>query len=293
MRAVCLGVAAALLLAALPAAAQNAWSFEARSLAMGNSVVAVADDSAAWLQNPAGLPYVQGRPDSRRAWPMRLSGTFDAGLEVETIGLNVSARNRAMDCGWGAGYWHLGKYEFNPYLSLAIDRFGAGYGMTVGSEWSVGLTVADVDMRWDIDFPMVPGQSPNAIAAYSGHKVIADLGLMHRALTPGGVTRAGLVVRDVADQMQVTVDVGASLLTDDGLLIAGQLRDLTDAVDMASNLGVEWRVPAMPELSLIAGLADGQVTYGAGYDHMPWTVSLATQHLDWTTQTAVTLCASF
>lgn len=293
MRIICLIAAVAVLMPTVPVAAQNVWSFEARSLAMGNSVVAVADDSAAWLQNPAGLPYVQARPDSGRAWPLRLSGTTDAGLEVDTVGLNVSSRDRSMEQGWGAGYWHLGSYDLGPYLSLSIERFGAGYGLALGREWSVGLAVADVDMQWDMHPPMMPGQTPEAIAAYSGHRVIADLGLMYRGVGEEGTTRFGLVVRDVADQMQVTLDVGASFLSNDGLLIAAELRDLTDAVDVAANIGAEWRVPGLPELALNAGLADGDVTYGGSYDFMPWTVSLATQHLDRTTETALTLCASF
>lgn len=281
------------LLIAVPSVAQNVWSFEARSLAMGNAVVGVADDSAAWLQNPAGLPYLQISPKSRMAWPMRISATTDAGLEVDTVGANASARDRAGRQGWGLGYWHLGDYELGPYISLSIERYGAGYGARISDEWSVGIAVADLEMLWDIPPMVMPGQSQAAIAAYNGRETIIDVGVMYRDVTEAGTAKFGLVARDVADNMQSTVDIGASFLSPEGLLLTTELRDATDAIDVAFNVGAEWRVSGLPELTLLAGLADGDATYGAGYDFMPWTVSLSTQHLDFATETAVTFCGSF
>ncbi len=280
------------LLLAIPAFAQNVWSFEARSLAMGNAVVAVADDSAAWLQNPAGLPYLQISPKSHMAWPMRVSATTDAGLEVDTIGANISARDRGGRQGWGVGYWHLGDYELGMGVSLSIERYGAGYGTRISDDWSVGVAVADLEMLWDVP-PMMPGQSQAAIATYNGRETIIDVGIMYRGVSDEGEAKFGLVARDVADNMQATVDLGASFRSAEGLLLATELRDATDAVDVAFNVGAEWRVPGLPDLTLLAGLADGDATYGAGYDFMPWMVSLSTQHLDFATETAVTLCASF
>ena len=86
MRFVCIYVHV-LFLAAIPACAQNVWSFEARSLAMGNAVVAVANDSAAWLQNPAGLPYLQARTGSDADWPARVIavGARATGIWARTI----------------------------------------------------------------------------------------------------------------------------------------------------------------------------------------------------------------
>lgn len=281
------------LLLAIPAFAQNVWSFEARSLAMGNAVVAVADDSAAWLQNPAGLPYLQISPTSRMRWPMRISATTDAGLDVDTVGVNASARDRAGRQGWGVGYWHLGDYELGPYISLSIERYGAGYGARVSDDWSVGVAVADLEMLWDLPPVMMPDQSPEAMAAYNGRETIIDVGVMYRGVSDEGEAKFGIVARDVADNMQATVDVGASFRSPEGLLLTTELRDATDAIDAMFNVGAEWHVPGVPGLSLLAGLADGDATYGAGYDFMPWTVSLSTQHLDFATETAVTFCGSF
>ncbi len=276
-----------------PALAQNVWSFEARSLAMGNAVVAVADDSAAWLQNPAGLPYLMTCETSRSPWPSRLSATTDLGLEVDTIGVNFSARERAGRQGVGGGYWHLGDYELNPALSLSIERFGSGYGARVGENLSVGVAVAELDMQWDFAQMIYPQQSPEAIAIYSGKETIIDLGLMYRRVGAWGEAKAGAVVRDVADNMKTTLDIGVAYRTAGGLLVTAEMRDATDEVDGMVNLGAEYRPPQAPELTLLAGLADGDTTYGAGHDFMPWSVSVSRQHLDFATETAITLCASF
>ena len=78
------------LLLVVPADAQNVWSFEARSLAMGNLVVPVADDSASWLQNPAGLPWMRPCGTDSADATARVSATTDAGGSADTIGVNYS-----------------------------------------------------------------------------------------------------------------------------------------------------------------------------------------------------------
>lgn len=284
---------AALVLAAVPVCAQNAWSFEARSFGMGNAVVAVADDSAAWLQNPAGLPNLMVREGSRSSWPGRLSATTDLGADADTIGINYSARSSEGGEGWGTGYWELGSYRLGPTISLSIDRIGAGYGSVFKPGWSWGVSVTRLDMSWDVSGMVQPAQAQQAMAAYSGSEIIVDIGLMHDRALPRGQARFGFIARDVLDNMQSTFDLGASLRTQEGLLLAGEVRDAGDDVERMLNVGAEWRLPRSPEWTVLAGLADGDLTYGAGYDFGRWAVYLSRQHLAHDDVTALTLCGYF
>lgn len=283
---------ALLLIVAVPCAAQNVWSFEARSLAMGNAVVPVADDSAAWLQNPAGLPWVQPCGVECADATSRASATTDLGSRVDTIGFNFSSRDRANRHGWGAGYWDLGRYELGPMIALSIERYGAGYGARATDQLSWGVTVAQVDFDWSLPPVMMPAISADSIAAYQGNKTIVDAGLMYRQISGASEIKWAVVGRDVTDNMQFTLDVGASIARN-GVLVAAELRDLTDEVDGMLNLGAEWRPRRQPRLTVLGGLADGDLTYGLGWDFDRWAVSLARQHLDWDTETAVSLAASF
>ncbi len=280
------------LLAVVPANAQNAWSFEARSLAMGNVVVPVANDSASWLQNPAGLPWMRPSGVESQDATSRVSATTDLGGDADTIGVNYSARDEEMRRGWGAGYWELGKYEVAPMVSLAIERFGAGYGTRVTDELSVGLTVAQVDFDWTLPVMMYPLVSANAINAYQGKETIFDLGLMYRQLTGDAEVKWAVVGRDLADSMTFTIDAGASVASN-GVLVGVEMRDATDEVNSIFNVGAEWRPRQEPRLTVLAGLADGNTTYGLGWDFDRWSISIARQHLDWNTAAAVSVAGSF
>ncbi len=279
------------LLLVVPANAQNVWSFEARSLAMGNLVVPVADDSASWLQNPAGLPWMQPCGTDSADATSRVSATTDAGGSADTIGINYSARDEQNRQGWGAGYWELGKYDLAPMVALAIERYGAGYGTRVTDALSVGVTIAQVDFDWTLP-PMMPTLSANSITAYQGNETIIDLGLMYRRLTGDAEVKWAVVGRDLADNMTFTIDAGASIASN-GLLFGVEMRDVTDEVDSIVNVGAEWRPAQEPRLTVLAGLADGDTTYGLGWDFDRWAVSVARQHLDWATETAVSVAGSF
>jgi len=274
-----------------PAVAQAAWSFEARSFAMGNSVIAVADDSAAWLQNPAGLPYLRVSPDSRSSWPALVSGTTDLGADADTIGINCSACSREGDRGWGAGYWELGSYRLGPLITLSIDKVGAGYGAALRPGLSWGVSVTRLNMAWDL--PPMPQQTPDAMDAYSGDEIIVDVGAMYRRSVPAGQVKYGFVARDVADQMQYTFDVGASLELPTGVLVAADIRDITDEVNTLLNIGAEWRPASLENWAFQTGLADGDLTYGASYDFGSLALSVSRQHLSHDDVTAVTLVGEF
>lgn len=283
---------ALLLVVAVPAAAQNVWSFEARSLAMGNAVVPVADDSAAWLQNPAGLPWVEPCGTDSGESTSRLSATTDLGGKADTIGVNYSARDEAYRQGWGAGYWDLGSYELAPMVALAIERFGAGYGARATEELSWGITVTQVDFDWTLPPMMLPTLSAESIEAYQGNELIVDAGLMYRHRAGESEVKWAVVGRDLADNMQFTLDTGIAVATE-GVLIALEARDLTDQVDSMVNIGAEWRPEQEPRLTVLGGLADGDTTYGLGWDFDTWALSVARQHLQYGTETAASVATSF
>lgn len=280
-----------MLVAVVPAAAQNVWSFEARSLAMGNVVVPVADDSASWLQNPAGLPWVQPCGVDCGDATSRVSATTDAGGRADTIGFNYSAHDGSRLSGWGAGYWELGKYDLGPMVSLSIERYGAGYGLRLSDELSVGVTAAEVDFDWTLP-ELMPLVSQESISAYQGRETIVDFGVMYRQVRNGEMVKAAAVARDLADNMAFTVDAGVAVAAD-GVLFGAEVRDVGGEVDTIFNVGAEWRPEGLPQLTILAGLADGDTTYGAGWDFDRWAVSISRQHLDWATETAVSLAGSF
>lgn len=285
-------VAAVMLMLVIPSDAQNVWSFEARSLAMGNAVVAIADDSAAWLQNAAGLPWVQPCGYACGDATSRLSFTTDLGSDVDTVGVNYSARDQQQRSGWGAGYWDLGKYELAPMVALSIERYGAGYGARATEDLTWGGAVAQVDFDWTLPQMILPAVSMDSISAYQGNEIIVDLGLMYRRQMGTSDVKWAVVGRDVLDNMQFTIDAGVSA-ANDGVLVAAELRDATDEVDSMFNIGAEWRPERLPRLTILGGLADGDATYGLGWDFDRWAVSLARQHLDYGTETAVSLAGSF
>jgi hypothetical protein len=274
-----------------PAVAQTAWSFEARAVGMGSAVTAVADDSAAWLQNPAGLPYLRVSPDSRSSWPALVSGTTDLGADADTIGINGSACSTEDERGWGVGYWELGNYHFGPLITVSVDKVGAGYGAALRPGLSWGVSVTRIDLSWDI--ASMPAQTPGAMAAYSGDEIIVDLGAMYQRSAPAGKVKYGFVARDVADQMQYTFDVGASLQLPTGVLVAADIRDITDEVNTLFNVGAEWRPASLENWAFQAGSADGDLTYGAGYDFGTLALSVSRRHLTHDDVTAVTLVGEF
>ncbi len=259
-----------------PAGAQTA-----RSLAMGNAGVGVADDSVAWSQNPAGLPYLQPAPITLSPFPSHISGTIDLDSDVDTLGLNYSARLKGRTAGWGIGYWKMDMGNSDT------DNLGAGYGMPFGQRgmsWGVALRRVETTSS---------GSQVEQVSSTSNDKFVGDIGVMFRQSLPVSDLKVGLVARDVTDQFQSTFDLGASVDLPAGVLVAADIVDITDEADTQFNIGAEWKPPLLSAVVVRGGLADGDVTLGAGYDLGMIQVSLSWQDLDADSLTSATVSAVF
>ena len=269
-------VAALVVVMVAPASAQTA-----RSLAMGNTGVGVANDSVAWSQNPAGLPYLQPAPITLSPIPSHVSGTIDLGSDVDSLGLNYSARLKGRTAGWGVGYW---KMEMG---NSETENLGAGYGMTFGQG----------DMSWGVALGRIEtttgGTQTTQASSASNDEFVADIGVMLKRSLPASDLKVGLVARDVTDQFQTTFNVGASLDLPAGVLVAADIVDITDEAETQFNLGAEWKLPLLSAVTLRGGLADGDVTVGAGYSLGMVEVSLSWQNLDFDDLTSATVSAAF
>jgi hypothetical protein len=248
MRKLVLIGAAVLLVAgtcAGPAAAFKGGLPIARSLAMGNASTAVADDSAAWSQNPAGLVSVRGADGMLNLIRYHSDASISSNLggDLDTWALSYSASQFEGKSGFGAGYFTIGSGPGET------KNWGIGYGRVLDTTGpSAGIALRQTDPATGSETTMI------------------DLGVLWRQQVPLNTLKLGVVGRDMTSENQFTLDVGASVQTPAGVLVAADLVDLTDEVETTFNVGVEWRPPLYGDWVLRAGLADGEIAYGAGYN---------------------------
>jgi len=229
--------------------ALSACADTSRTLGMGNTVVGVDTSASAWGSNAALLPYVEGFGTSKSPWPCTAEFTAALGDDVANIQfIDLSLRDAKGGRGFGAGYANFGG---------EVDVFGVGYGQELGflPGLSAGLTVSNADSD-------------------DGDDTFVDLGLAYRQSLPAGDLMLGLVVRDLTDQVDTGVDVGASIRLPSGLTVAADWVDVGDA-DIF-NAGAEWR---KDRLAVRVGVADGDLTAGVGYIWRNFDVGFAWQ--DW------------
>lgn len=221
-----------------------------RISAMGMADVGLADDDAAFVSNPAGIPHMKVYGPRISPWPSRVSGTFSVGGDIDTFSAFYSARNAAGTQGWGAGYWNL-----DAGKSTDVDGFGAGYGMEFSGGLSGGVSLL---------------HTTNA----SDHTMV-NLGGMYRVDAPMSDWSYGALLRDLTDESGSgpMLDLGASVTLPSGLLITAELEDISDEIDTVFNVGAEWPMP-MTAFTLRGGAADGDLTLGVGYMLTSWEVGL-------------------
>lgn len=217
-----------------------------RSVAMGSTGVGLADDGAAWFQNPAGLAALDITcvPDQR--WGADVIAGATRVDEHNGGGVTVSAWQPTSRVGVGAGYGD-------------VDDTGRTFGLGVGtnyqdSDFSVGLSYTRID-------PFGP-------------KVFDELnlGFMFRFEQPcKDPIRIGLLVRDLNNDtcQGPFVDFGFSWPATNALLLAADVRDLTDEIDLEVNGGLEYTFGCANEWTARAGLhdtvTDTNLCLGAGY----------------------------
>ena len=239
---------------------------DARTMTMGFARVGVADGASAFTDNPAGLPHLQTFGLRVSPWPSRLAGTATFNDE-SSYGAHYAARNAAGSMGWGAGIWHTEAGD--------TDSIGGGIGGDIGV-WDLTGGVAVVNRQNGDDL------------------TVMDLGLMKEFSLPLNTWRAGVVARDVTDEMGsgTIFDIGASVKLPTGLLLAADITDVTDEVASAVNLGVECPIP-LTGITLRGGLADGDLTIGAGYTIANWELTAGWLNLDSGEQAVVGVTGCF
>lgn len=233
--------------------------FSPRSMGMGSTGVGVADDGAAWYQNPAGLGALNLAAQEDKMWANDVIGGFaDMGSDT-AWGATWSGWQPAKAMGFGAGF---GDVE-NSGTTL-----GGGFGMAIkNSALSLGVNVVSFD-RDDYSYSMPVSKSPGS----SGTTTTFDLGALYKFAQPEKAPiSVGLVVRDITDEDQTHFDVGVAWPATDKLLIAVDVLDIADDFGYGAmfNAGAEMKFGEMNEWTARIGEVDdgdnNNLTLGAGY----------------------------
>jgi hypothetical protein len=240
----------------------GAWASELnlgtpRSLGMGTTVVGVADDGAAWYQNPAGLGTIAVTPREGNTWgadAIGLYGKTDIGpVDFDTWALTISGRQPEKQWGLGAGL---------ADVEDAGKLVGVGYGSQFrDSAFSWGLNAVWNDPDSADDFTTL------------------NVGLLYTVEQPEQAPiRLGLRVQDVTDEngSGPSFDFGALWPATPLVGLALDVIDFTDETGSGPffNIGAECALGQQREWTLRAGAADSvdghDLTLGAGYERNAW-----------------------
>lgn len=131
--------------------------FGLRNLGMGMTGTAVANCSAAWYQNPAGLTSLAPAPQEGKDWAHSVEASYISigGVKsspfdhFDAVRVNWSASNAEDRVGVGAGYMHI-----DLPFSLGVAVAGAGAGIGIGdSGISLGANVVNINPSFVIPIP--------------------------------------------------------------------------------------------------------------------------------------------
>lgn len=256
----------AMLLLALAAAGASADPVLAREVAMGFTQVGLGDAANAFVANPAGLsslPESNGGMKSLAAFSVRVDDE-----DGDAWSALYSASSGSKPIGWGAGFWQT------DMGSVESDFFGVGFGgrLVRNGELTGGLSLINASRS---------GQVSAAQDGLDDDTTSLNVGLMYHLMPATGRVRVGAVVNDVTDELpgDVTVDLGASVLLPQGLLVALDVNDVADEIETTVNVGAEYALQGSGVL-LRAGAVDGDLTAGGGYRWREWEAGLGWADLD-------------
>ncbi len=239
-------IAVMLVLVVLPAQAQ----FTARSQGMGNTIVAVGNDSAAWANNPALLPSISA--DSLISpWPNLLSVGAEVGGDYHELSVNFASRDAAGVRGWGVGFDTID----------GMDVYGAGYGQTCSFVDGLTWGVAGVSVDGGVD-----------------EEFLFNLGLAYDVPLPLSKLVVAAEVWDITDQLDTLFNIGAAYYLPGDLTLALDVWDLDD--EAIVNFGAEYAGPLLAGFTARAGSSDGNLTAGLGRDFGLFDLSISWMDLD-------------
>lgn len=243
----------------------------ARSIGMGTTGVGIADDAAAWFQNPAGLGLMKST-NSLIPLASDLVGTwygmdFGDGLK-DNWSVTWSGAMTGRGMGLGAGYAD----EYGG------KEFGAGFGMALKPGWlSWGISA----LRNDPDSVMTT-TATGITGADASTEV--NLGLMGQIpQLQSDPIRIGLTISDIFDDSDMgrNLNVGAYWPPIKSLGVAVDLVDITDEQDLGVrfNAGVEYKIGLLGQWTVRAGMMDDgdnrDFTAGVGFQVIKWRVDAA------------------
>lgn len=235
-----------------------------RAMGMGNTGVGVANDGAAWFQNPAGLGALNLTAIDEKLWAVDVIGAFADSGDSDAFGITGAAWQPAKAMGFGAGFADFQDDD---------TTIGAGFGMAVkNSPLSLGINV------YSIDSDAAPVVDDEELAAVSktpgngGSETFFDIGAMYQFPVPlKAPIRLGLVWRDVADNFQSSFDLGFAWPATEKLLVAVDILDIADDFGTGAmfNAGLEFKLGLQNEWTARIGTVDdgedNNLTLGAGY----------------------------
>lgn len=258
--------------------AGSAWAqlpvaFSPRGMAMGGAGVAVADDSSAWFQNPAGLAALNLSCREGKSWANDVSASYISFGGVDSTPFDSFDAFRASWSGFmpekgvgvGAGYANVDD------LGTLV---GAGVGTKIGNTGlSLGLNITNLDPA----FVGVPDETLLNLGAMYLINQGADKAPIRVGVTVNNVTAEDLfgVPWD-----PVFVNFGVAWPITNDLLIAVDLTDLTEELNdlipimpgMQVNGGIEYRFGSNREWAIRGGIinlpvptVDTQFSAGVGY----------------------------
>jgi len=248
-------------------------------MAMGGAGTAVADDSSAWFQNPAGLAALNLSCREGKDWANDVSASytsiggvdgFPAFDSFDMFRASWSGFMPAKGVGVGAGYANIDD------VGVLV---GAGVGTKIGNTGlSIGANVFNLD--------------PGSLFVGAPDETLLNFGAMYR-INQGAdkaPIRVGVTVVNVTGEDlfgipgidPMCVNFGIAWPITDSLLVAVDLTDVTGELDdisggflpgMQINGGVEYRFGSANEWALRAGVmnlpvptADMQFSAGVGYN---------------------------
>ena len=234
-----------------------------RTVGMGGAVVGLADDSAAWATNPAGLPNIKLTAEAGGSWDglANLSWGTVRHSSTDIFSLTASLK-RTPESNWGIGIGYAD-------IEDTVSTLGVGYGYQFkNSPLSIGASILRVD-------PDIPGVSS---------ETVFDLGFMYSfAMRDRAPLKAGLVIRDLTEEISSdrTFDLGFSWQFSPQWLLAFDIVDFTDEMVVGPffNIGAEYSFANASPWKARAGFADDgsrhNLSLGAGYDLGKWSVDAA------------------
>ncbi len=245
----------------------------ARSSALGNSFVAVADNGDAVFANPAGVAQIKRHEVAYT----NVSLLFE-GIDGDDLGQHVASYVQPLGSrlGLGLGFERIGSdllSENGAFLSL---------GYKLSSKLMLGVT--GKYLFWSVDtIPDDPVNGPDPLSNQSNGAIGLDVGLLWKSPIQGA--QIGILLKNVnepnlaktsglgdAGALPMDLHVGASLPVAETSMVTVQwvVRDLTDQTDSRVVVGGEKRL--VEGLMLRAGGsklfqddASGDLSAGLGY----------------------------